>query len=64
MANEIAEWTVELNVSCPKCHHLFDVTCEQDFWEYSGIKRAGQCKEDHETACPECGHEFKCDFVY
>lgn len=64
MANVKAEWTIALDVNCPKCNHLFDLTCEQDFWEYAGIKQAGETKDDYETVCPECDHEFKCDFVY
>lgn len=64
MANVKAVWTVELNVTCPKCQSRFDITDESDFWEFAGVKHAGQEKEDYETACPECGHEFKCDFVY
>lgn len=60
----IAHWRISLNVSCPKCGHYFDLTDEADFWECSGVNHAGQEIEGYETECPECSHEFECEFVY
>lgn len=66
MADTTAEWSLSLDTQCPQCKHFFDLRpglseggssiqiCEQDT----------VATRDYETACPECGHEFTCDFVY
>ncbi|MGU9870110.1 hypothetical protein [Kluyvera ascorbata] len=66
MSKVEAEWTIELNVDCPQCGHTFDLTRTDDFWH--GIDEAGEhgtaATKDFECCCPECEHEFTCDFVY
>ncbi len=64
MSTVKAVWTIKLDVTCPRCEHYFDITDESDFWEFAGIKQAGEEREGYETECPACSHEFKCDFVY
>lgn len=65
MSKVKAAWTVELNVHCPECNHLFDLTDTDDFWH--GVE-AGEHETprttDVECCCPECDHEFTCDFTY
>jgi hypothetical protein len=65
MSNVKAEWTVELNVNCPECNHLFDLTETDDFW---ADVEAGEHETPRTTdfwcCCPECDHEFTCDFSY
>lgn len=60
-----AEWTLELNVECPECQHLFDLTHEDDFWEgCDTCEHETPRTTDYECCCPECSHDFVCDFVY
>ena len=65
MAKAKAEWTLELNVECPECQHLFDLTNQDDFWEgVDTCEHETPRTTDYECCCPECSHEFVCDFVY
>lgn len=60
-----AEWTVELNVNCPECNHLFDLTGTDDFWcDVKAGEHETPRTTDFECCCPECEHEFTCDFIY
>ena len=66
MADTIAEWNVSLDTQCPQCKHVFDLRQEL----VDNVSSIEICETDtvatrnYETACPECGHEFTCEFVY
>lgn len=66
MATVKAEWTLALNVECPQCQHLFDL--RHELVDNASCIQACEtdtvATRDYATACPECGHEFLCDFVY
>ncbi|WP_421532001.1 hypothetical protein [Lelliottia amnigena] len=65
MSKVKAEWTVELNVNCPECNHLFDLTEVDDFWAGAEVgEHETPRTTDFECCCPECDHEFTCDFTY
>lgn len=65
MSNVKAEWTLELMVNCPQCGHLFDLTENTDLWaSVEPCETGTDATTDHECACPECDHEFLCDFTY
>ncbi|MBA3175164.1 hypothetical protein CBX59_001775 [Salmonella enterica] len=68
MANQEACWDINLYTECPECGEYFDIIRYQDdFWTDA---RFGVCEHDtsattgYEVECPECKHEFKCDFAY
>jgi len=66
MADTIAEWNVSLDTQCPQCKHVFDLRHEL----VDNVSSIEICETDtvatrnYETACPECGHEFTCEFFY
>ena len=66
-SNVSAYWTFELEVTCPKCESLFDLTDNADFWK-NGKYEAGEhgtpLTRDVSVACPECAYEFLVDFKY
>lgn len=66
MADTIAEWSFSLDTQCPQCKHFFDLRQELvdsnssiDICETDTV-----ATRNYETACPECGHEFTCEFIY
>ncbi|GJL37878.1 hypothetical protein TUM17576_46980 [Enterobacter hormaechei] len=66
MADTIAEWSFSLDTQFPHCKHVFDLRQEL----VDNVSSIEICETDtvatrnYETACPECGHEFTCEFVY
>lgn len=63
--NEIASWTIELNITCPSCKKHVDLTDQPEFWEcFPGHIEDHLESKDNEVCCPECGHEFICDFTW
>jgi len=66
MADTTAEWSFSLDTECPQCKNCFDLRQEL----VDNVSSIDICEtdtvatRDYETACPECGHEFTCDFVY
>ena len=66
-SNVSAYWTIALEVICPECESLFDLTMDPDFWKNSGCETG-----EHDTprtrdvlvTCHDCEHEFKVDFVH
>ena len=60
-----ANWHVMLFTDCPECE------CQIDLTEYGNeqFMNGDYCGpldqvEDVELTCPECNHEFKCDFEW
>lgn len=66
MATVKAEWVLELNVECPECKGLFDLRSElvDNASPVQACETDTVATRDYEATCPECGHEFLCDFVY
>lgn len=66
MADTTAEWSLSLDTECLQCKHVFDLRSQLS----DGCSSIQACEtdtlatRDYQTACPECGHEFTCDFVY
>mgnify|MGYP001209208456 FL=1 len=65
MGKVIASWSVDLFADCPACECLIDLT-EYDNEAFMNGERGSplQQMEDVEITCPECEHEFKCDFYW
>ncbi|ECD6619164.1 TPA: hypothetical protein G8M64_004631 [Salmonella enterica] len=68
MANQKAIWAITLHTECPKCREYFDIIHHNDdFWVDANFDTCEQdtpATTDVEVVCPECGHEFECDFAY
>lgn len=66
MADTTAEWSLSLDAQCPKCKHIFDLRDElsENASPIQVCETDTVATRDYETECPECGHEFTCDFVY
>lgn len=69
MSELYAIWNITLHTECPECEEYFDlIEQDGDFWSDGG--RADMCEQDTartknvDVSCPECGHEFKVDFIY
>lgn len=70
MSNETpklyATWSISLDVECPKCEDMIDITNADDFW-CNGMQAAEHDTPrttDYEVTCPNCAHEFVVDFEY
>ncbi|MEZ6852979.1 hypothetical protein [Halodesulfovibrio aestuarii] len=57
-----ADWTLELNVTCPHCKEDVDLLTECDFWEDRPNDFSILFLKNQEVYCPECGEQFTCDF--
>lgn len=61
-SNIIAEWTVELNATCPKCGEYVNLLEAPDFWDAHhdlDIPENMTINSDNlEVDCPECQHTF------
>ncbi|WP_290925052.1 hypothetical protein [Halodesulfovibrio sp.] len=65
MAEKItADWTLELNATCPHCKEEVDLLEDCDFWEDKPNSFAILHLKNQEVYCPECGKTFICDFDY
>ena len=59
-----ANWTVTLDVLCPKCEKDVDLLDDPEFWMDQEDLKVGQEKENLSVWCPECGEEFVCNTLY
>lgn len=65
MSNIKAYWDISLMVSCPQCGHDYDLVHTDDFWYgIEAVEHGTPETTDFECCCPECDHEFTCDFIY
>lgn len=62
---QLACWTIELNVECPKCGDYVDLLDSSDFWDGRKLE-IGEQKKAVEVSCPrdECHHDFLVDLTY
>lgn len=63
-SNSVACWSFSLDVDCPKCEHYFDLLEHDDFWDGRPDSFSVLHSKNEDATCPECGHEFVCDFEY
>jgi ribosomal protein S27E len=61
-----ANWTVELNVECPKCEHYFDALDTPDFWDGRKLEigDSGPSAGVQRVDCPKCGQELTLELFY
>ena len=66
MADTTAEWSFSLDTECPLCKHCFDLLHElvDNASPIEACETGTVATLNYETACPECGHEFTCEFIY
>jgi hypothetical protein len=66
MADTTAEWSLSLDTECPQCKHCLDLRHElvDNASPIEACETGTVATRNYETACPECGHEFTCEFVY
>lgn len=56
--NEIAIWSISLDLECPKCHHMWDVSGDcPDI-------HVGEVGTGNMATCPKCDHEFEFNTEY
>ena len=61
--NETAQWSISLDVTCPKCGNYFDIIATDDeFFRYN-TEPLNEVT-NYEVTCPECQHDFKIDSIY
>lgn len=56
-----ARWSFSLYVNCPGCNHTVDL---MDLFDNREAFLCDLISHDNDVECPECGHEFTCDFTY
>lgn len=61
----MASMTLELNTTCPKCSHEWDLFSEDDANEDGWLTDAifNGKREGIEVECPGCEHEFEIDKI-
>lgn len=67
MSDIKAAWRVGIDVLCPQCDEVVDLTDAEDFWCDRPLNLAehGTTRTiDMEVVCPECGHEFEVDLEW
>jgi len=62
--NPVACWSFSLDIECPKCGHDLDLVENDDFWDGRPNSFNILHSKDEDIICPECDHEFVCDFEY
>lgn len=62
-----ANWTIELNCSCPACRICVDLLDYADFWDgrkIQAVEHDTPASTGMEVVCPRCGHDFKVNCHY
>ena len=56
-----AEWIIKLEVQCPHCEHLYDLTQYETMADLPAIRAYNDLELD--TICPECSREFRIEEI-
>jgi rubredoxin len=65
--NIIATWNISLDCDCPHCKETVDLTDYREFWtgaKFDACENGTKHTVGVDVVCPECGGEFKADFVF
>ena len=64
----VAEWSLSLDVTCPRCGEYFDIIAHDCEFFIDGamepLENDTPRSSDYEVTCPTCDEEFKCDFSW
>ena len=59
-------WSISLDVECPYCKEMFDLTADGEVWEseIEPIEHGTDRTEGYEVECPGCDRLLSVDFSY
>lgn len=63
-----ATWIIQLETTCPFCHHEVDLLDDPDFFDGRSRLQVGEHEtiesRDLEVCCPMCSEEFSVDLEF
>ena len=59
-----AQWSVSLDVDCPKCGKYVDLLDTPDFWDGRGGLHIAEAVPSLSVNCPKCDHQFTVSTIW